>query len=149
MIEVAGEVIAVDGRRALVRTQVRSGGCGRCGEPGGCGGAGSGADGGPRSADFWLENDIDATIGERVLVCVTEDASLSAAFLGYLIPVLGIVLGAGFAVFASGSEASDGHALIGALGGLVLGMLVSRGLGRSGAGPVEPVLRRPTEESCR
>lgn len=148
MIEVAGEVVAVEGERALVRTQVRSG-CGRCSEPGGCGGASGGADGGPRSADFWLANEIDAKVGERVVVCVTEGASLSAAFLGYLVPVLGIVVGAAFAVFAGGANASDSHALVGAFAGLLLGMLISRSLGRRGAGPVEPVLRRPTEDSCR
>ena len=143
MIEVGGEVIELEGRRALVRTASRSGGCGRCAEPGGCGGAKISNMFQSESADFWLENAIGAGVGDRVLVCLPEDASLNAALWGYMIPVAGIVLGAAIGMFAGGAAASDAHALGGALVGLAAGALVSRALSRRSATP-EPVLRAMT-----
>ena len=97
------------------------------------------------TADFWLDNEIGAAVGERVKVCLPEDASLNAALLGYMIPVLGIVVGAAAGVFAGGAAASDGHAVIGALAGLGMGVLLSRALGRRST-PPEPVLRAMSGE---
>ena len=142
MIEVAGEVLAREGGKALVRTTPRTGGCGRCDAPGGCGGAKITRMFQREAADFWLDNDINAEVGERVRVCIAEDASLNAALLGYMIPVVGIVVGAALGVLLAGADASDGPAVLGALAGLVCGALISRRLGRRPTVSHEPVLRR-------
>lgn len=148
MIEVDAEVVALEDGRALVRTRPRSGGCGRCNEPGGCGAAKISSMFQKESVELWLPNDAGAQVGERVKVCVAEDASLNAALLGYLIPVLGIVLGAGTGVFLGGANASDGHALVGALAGLLAGVLLSRSLGRRSVATPEPVLQRSAVEQA-
>ncbi|MCB1896633.1 MAG: SoxR reducing system RseC family protein [Zoogloeaceae bacterium] len=147
MIEVPGEVVAVEQGRALVRTRSGGGGCGRCHESGGCGGARIGSMFRPEQADFWLDNPIQADVGDQVLVCLAEEVSAQAAMLGYLVPVLGIVVGAVIGVIIGGTSGGDGAALAGALGGLVLGIAASRLIGRSRA-DVQPVLRRPGESRC-
>ena len=75
MIEVPGEVVAVEQGRALVRTRSGGGGCGRCHESGGCGGARIGSMFRPEQADFWLDNPIQADVGDQVLVCLAEEVS--------------------------------------------------------------------------
>lgn len=142
MIEVAGEVIALDGGLALVKMSSRAGGCGRCNEPGGCGGTKVGSMFRPETAEFWLANDIDAEVGEAVRICLPEEVSVRAALLCYLVPVLGIVVGAALGVLLGGAQASDLHAVAGAFAGLAAGILVSRGLGRRGGDSPAPVLRR-------
>ena len=101
----------------------------------------------PEQADFWLDNPIQADVGDQVLVCLAEEVSAQAAMLGYLVPVLGIVVGAVIGVIIGGTSGGDGAALAGALGGLVLGIAASRLIGRSRA-DVQPVLRRPGESRC-
>lgn len=147
MIEMPGEVVAVDAGRALVRTRAQSG-CGRCNEPGGCGGVQVGSMFRGEHADFWLDNRIDARVGDPVLVCLPEQVTLGAALLGYLVPVVGIVIGAAVGVAVGGAGATDGHALGGALGGLAVGVVVSRALGRSAVSTPEPELRRGGAPRC-
>ncbi|MCB1916531.1 MAG: SoxR reducing system RseC family protein [Rhodocyclaceae bacterium] len=147
MIEVPGEVLAVEDGRALVRTRGGGGGCGRCHEAGGCGSAKVGSMFRAEHADFWLDNPIQAQVGDPVLICVAEAVSAQAAMLGYLVPVLGIVVGAALGVLLGGSSAGDAEALAGAAVGLLVGVFVSRSLGR-GRSEGEPVLRRAGERTC-
>ncbi|MCB1907918.1 MAG: SoxR reducing system RseC family protein [Rhodocyclaceae bacterium] len=148
MIEVPGEVLAVADGRVLVRTRSAGGGCGRCHESGGCGGAKVGSMFRPEHADFWLDNPIQAGVGDHVLICLAEDVSARAAMLVYLVPVLGIVAGAAIGVLLGGSSAGDGEALGGAFVGLLAGVVVSRRLGGGRGETAEPVLRRPGEYRC-
>lgn len=148
MIEVPGEVIEIDGSMVRVRTVARSGGCGRCGEPGGCGSAKVGSMFRSEHADIWVSNAVEAALGDRVLVCLEEEASLQAALMGYMIPVVGIVIGAAAGVMLGGASAGDGAALLGALGGLAGGMLVSRWIGRARPAQSEPILKRAEGAGC-
>ncbi len=148
MIEVQGEVIAVEGGRALVRTAANSGGCGRCHEPGGCGSAKIGSMFRSEQAEFWLNNAIGAVVGEKVAICLAEEVSAQAALVGYLVPVVGIVLGAAGGVFTGGADAGDGHALAGEVVGLAAGMLLSRLIGRGRDENANPVLKRLEGGAC-
>jgi len=148
MIEVRGEVVAVDEGRALVRTAASSGGCGRCHEPGGCGSAKIGSMFRSEQAEFWIDNEIEAAVGEKVSICLAEEVSARAALVGYLIPVVGIVLGAAGGVFVGGSGAGDGHALAGAVVGLGAGVLLARLLGRGRDESSGPVLKRMEGGTC-
>lgn len=148
MIEVPGEVVELQDGRARVRAAARSGGCGRCNEPGGCGSAKVGSMFRTEHADIWVRNELGVAVGERVLVCLDEGVSMQAALLGYMVPVVGIVLGAAVGVFFAGTASVDGAAVVGALAGLAGGVLVSRWMGRGQPLEAEPTLKRLEAEPC-
>ncbi|MCB1890168.1 MAG: SoxR reducing system RseC family protein [Rhodocyclaceae bacterium] len=148
MIEVPGEVIERQDSMVRVRAAARSGGCGRCNEPGGCGSAKVGSMFRAEHADIWVEDRLGVEMGERVLVCLDEGVSMQAALLGYMIPVVGIVIGAAIGVFVGGDASADGAAVVGALAGLGGGVLVSRWMGRGRPVEADPVLKRMGGETC-
>lgn len=117
MNEVEGIVRRVEGRTAFVEIE-RKMGCGRCQEPGGCGG--DGAREGCRRI-YRLQNDVNAAVGDIVIVASEKGAILKAALWAYGMP--GALMLAG----AWGGEAvngADGAAALGATAGLILGYLV-------------------------
>lgn len=119
MNRIPATVHGVDGDTALVETE-NGGGCGRCNEPGGCRSgliAGMFA-AGPRT--YRIANTIHAQAGERVLVCLPEGAVLRGAIAGYLVPALGVVLGAALGHAAAGNDLATA---LGAAAGLGLGLL--------------------------
>jgi sigma-E factor negative regulatory protein RseC len=119
MNRIPATVHGVDGDTALVETE-NGGGCGRCNEPGGCRSgliAGMFAPG-PRT--YRIANTIRAQAGQRVLVCLPDGAVLRSAIAGYLVPVLGVVLGA---VLGHAAAGTDPATALGAVTGLGLGLL--------------------------
>ncbi len=148
MIEVPGEVIERQNDMVRIRAAARSGGCGRCNEPGGCGSAKVGSMFRAEDAEIWVRDRLGVEMGERVLVCLDEGVSMHAALLGYMIPVVGIVVGAILGVVLGGTASPDGAAVVGALAGLGGGILVSRWMGRGRPVDAEPILKRAGGESC-
>jgi len=79
--------------------------------------------------------------GEPIALTLPESSIALAALLGYLLPAVGLLLGA---VLAGAFFASDAVAVLGAVLGLVAGVLVARALSRSSIGPgVVPSVRAP------
>lgn len=74
-----------------------------------------------------VDNDLDANPGDRVRITMAETAVIKASLVLYLFPALGLIGGAaaGFAVGESLELPTDPSAIFGALGGLILGFLVS------------------------
>lgn len=122
-MEAEAIVREVAGLDAVVEMSNRTGGCGRCHEPGGCGG-GSGLFGqffGSRRRVFRVANSIDAQVGDRVLVLLSEGEVFRTALAVYFLPVLLLVVGA-FAGMAINTSPGDGAAFLGGFVGFAVGV---------------------------
>jgi len=135
MIEEQGTVLSLSGELAEVRTE-RRGGCAGCGSKGACGTALVDRLLGRRSVTLKARNAAGAAIGDRVLVGVSEEGLLAAAFAAYLVPILGLVTGGVIgqwvgqqpgALWAEILGGPEGCALTGALLGFALALYWLRG----------------------
>lgn len=100
----------------------RTSGCGRCHEEGGCGGV-MGGTSACATRQYRVPNTIQARVGDVVMLCVPEGVVLKAALTSYGVCAL---LTIGGAALATASGGGDGLAVVGALAGLSLGLLLLR-----------------------
>lgn len=130
MIEEKAIVIAVENQPSTPNLSVatleivRKTACGLCGKTRGCGNALWGKMFAHRSATFRANNDIQANVGQFVVVGINEKALLKSAMYLYLIPMISMLV---FAVLAMQLFQSDAAAIFGALVGLLLGWLWVKG----------------------
>lgn len=157
MMDQEAIVVRIEGEHAYVEVGGAAGGCGRCHETGGCQGGVLGQVFSSKPRLFRIANRIGAIPGDRVVVAVAEGATLRAALLAYVLPVLSILLGAA-AGTALGEAAgnNDASTAMGALAGLAIGVLAGLTLRRARIGKIaEPVIIRrtssfcPSKEACR
>lgn len=138
-IEESGTVIEARGPTALVRLK-RSSACSGCASAGTCH-AGSG------ESEQLLEarNEVGAVAGEAVLVAVSARAVINASARIYLLPVAGLLFGAGVAQLCAGTfisvPAGANAAGFGGIAGAVLGVLLGRRMGRKAAAGGAPLPR--------
>jgi len=141
-IEESGTVFEVRGPTALVRLK-RSSACSGCASAGQCH-AGRG------ESEQLLEarNDIGAAVGDAVRVAVSARAVINASARIYLLPVAGLLLGAGVAQVLAGlfisAPAGANAAGFGGIAGAILGVLFGRSMGRrasSGGAPLPRITR--------
>lgn len=149
MIEQAGIVVRVDGESAWVETERRSS-CGDCSAQAGCGHALLGKTFGKRFTEVQVINAPGVKLGECVVLGVREDALLKSSFAVYLIPLLGMLVGA-MAGTSLVSLAGDMPALIGGAAGFVAGLWWVRGFGGRAARlqRYQPVILRRMESASR
>jgi sigma-E factor negative regulatory protein RseC len=152
MIEEQAIVVELQGERALLEIE-RSRPCGICGATRGCGLSIWGRFFSRRSNKFSAANQIDAKVGDRVVVGVEEGALFSSAMISYVLPLSlllgGALLGASFATI---TPARDLCAAVGAFVGLFAGLLLVKfySAGRQQSGRYSPVmLRKATAEPVR
>ena len=119
MMTTSGRVINVAGTLAQVRIEPASG-CSSCGTRGSC------ASGSARAV--WIEAPQGTAPGDTLNISITEGAFRSAALLGYLLPAVTTLAGAGLT-----AAAGDLAAVLGAAAGLGLGLVLVRILGRRAA----------------
>ena len=137
-VEEEGTVVELRGPLALVRA-VPSAQCAGCAAAGACHGGGSG---GEKVVE--AVNEAGASPGDRVVMALQSGALLKAAFRVYVIPVLGILAGAGAAQVAvevlRGGQGAGAAAGIGGAAGAVLALLAQRLHSRrpGGAGTLRP-----------
>lgn len=105
--------------RALVTLERRVA-CGICGQTRGCGNATWGALLGHRTNTFVVENTVNAKVGDNVVIGVDEHALLSSIAYMYLLPLLGLVLGA---LISNAIATHEAYVFLGAMLGLVLTFL--------------------------
>jgi sigma-E factor negative regulatory protein RseC len=119
MIEHAGIVESVSGGRAVI--SVATDGCDGCSHGGGC--AMNKLVRSGKSTHMELPAPAGLQAGDHVILQLPEDRMPLTAVLGYLVPALAILAGAGF-----GNEiyGSDGAAMLGALGGFLAAMAFAR-----------------------
>lgn len=141
-IEESGTVIEVRERTALVRLK-RSSACSECASAGLCH-----AGGGEREQFLEARNEVGAAVGDAVRVAVSARAVVNASAMIYLLPVVGLLIGAGVAQFLAGvliSGPAGGNAAgFGGIAGAILGVLLARRRGSratAGAAPLPRIAR--------
>jgi sigma-E factor negative regulatory protein RseC len=148
MIEEQAIVTSIDGAYARLEIK-RNSPCGLCGSTGGCGASIWGRWFGQRRKGFSAFNELNAAVGEYVIIGVDESALLRGSLIAYLVPLLLSCAGAWFgASLASSRAASDGYAVIGAMTGLLLGLAWARyhTAGKQQGGRYQPVMLRRAEQ---
>lgn len=141
MIEEQAIVVRVEGDRAYLEVE-RHQPCGLCGATRGCGVSIWGRLFASRHGSISLPNSLQLGIGDRVVVAVQEGALLHGALLTYLMPLLLVCLGGFFGAMMGGSRGtSDLYGVLGAVTGLLLGLVVVRRAGPA-AGRQPTMLRR-------
>jgi sigma-E factor negative regulatory protein RseC len=148
MMDQEAIVARVEGEHAYVEVGGAAGGCGRCHESGGCQSSILGQLFSSKPRQYRIANRIGAAPGDHVVVRIAEGATLRAALLTYVLPVLFLLLGAA-AGTAFGGAANDASAMLGALAGFALGVLAGLTLRRARLGMVaEPILIRRSSSFC-
>lgn len=157
MIEEHAIVVDVEPEAAMLEV-VRRTPCGLCGQTRGCGISLWGRLLGHRANIFKADNQINAKVGDMVVVGIEEQALLISSLAAYGVPLLAMFMGAVLATALAASEVSDAvgqadrNAVIGAVLGLVAGLLwvkwhnAARGLG-AGLRPV--ILRAEDQRSIQ
>ena len=98
--------------------------CGLCGKTRGCGNAIWGKLFAHQSTAFKAQNRINAKVGDSVIVGINERALLKSALLLYILPLVTMMFGA---ILVNKFMHTDASAIIGALIGLVLGLVWVKG----------------------
>lgn len=126
MIEEQAQVIEIKGNRLVLRAQTQSA-CGSCSASNGCGTSLLSKVIGRKFTRFQAENNVNATVGDTVVVGIAEEALLKGSLVMYIIPIFGMLLFALVAdYFVSSSQQGDLMIAASAVMGLVSGSLLSK-----------------------
>lgn len=98
--------------------------CGLCGQTRGCGNSIWGKLFAHQSTAFKAQNRINAQVGQSVIVGINESALLKSALLLYILPLVTLFLGA---LLATKFNPNDASAIVGAVLGLVMGLIWVKG----------------------
>lgn len=98
--------------------------CGICGQTRGCGNSIWGKLFAHHSTAFKAQNRINAKVGDSVIVGINEKALLKSAMLLYILPLASMLIGA---ILAKQFNSTELAAMLGAVSGLVLGLLWVKG----------------------
>ncbi|HQR51439.1 MAG TPA: SoxR reducing system RseC family protein [Methylophilaceae bacterium] len=150
MIEEQAIVVGIERDQALLEI-VRNKPCGLCGQTRGCGISIWGRLLGHRNSVFRAANQINARVGDSVVVGVDEKALLAGSLAVYGAPLFLLLAGAGMGSYLAPPQGSvDAYALVGAFAGLVIALLWLRAhaAGRAPDARFRPVILRPTAASA-
>ena len=98
--------------------------CGLCGQTRGCGNSIWGKLFAHQSTAFKAQNRINAKVGDSVIVGINEEALLKSALLLYIVPLVTLFIGA---ILAKQLHNTNGYTMLGAMLGLILGLLWVKG----------------------
>jgi len=127
MIEERAVILSLDNRfnESTATLEIeRKTACGLCGQTRGCGNSIWGKLFAHQSTAFKAQNNINAKIGDSVIVGINEKALVKSALLLYILPLATMLIGA---ILATQLRDTNGYAMLGALTGLVLGLLWVKG----------------------
>jgi sigma-E factor negative regulatory protein RseC len=127
MIEEQAQVVAIKGNKLVLQAQTQSA-CGNCSARQGCGTSLLSKVIGRKFTRFQVENNVDAAVGDTVIVGIAEDALLKGSLVMYVVPLLGML---GFALLSDfllveSGQPRDLLTAISAIMGLVSGSVISR-----------------------
>jgi sigma-E factor negative regulatory protein RseC len=125
MIEERGRVIAILGDQARITAERRRA-CGQCNVSNACGTSLLERVFGRHPVELLARNPIGAQIGDEVVVGLSEQGLLRIAAAAYLVPILGLIIGASVGE-RFGGVYPEIASVLGALGGLVLAFWWLRG----------------------
>jgi sigma-E factor negative regulatory protein RseC len=123
MIEEHAIVTSCHNSQATLEIERRTA-CGLCGQKRGCGNATWGKLLGHKSHAFEAKNPIKANVGDSVVVGIDEHAMLNSVFLLYVVPLLGLLIGA---VLADIYLKNELLVILSAVSGLTLAFLWVKG----------------------
>jgi sigma-E factor negative regulatory protein RseC len=144
MVEEQAIIVNLQDETALLEV-IRNKPCGLCGQTRGCGVSLWGRLFRHRPSVFRAQNHVNAKVGDYVVVGIQEQAVLKSAMLVYGIPLLTMLIGALILGFTGNDNGNhDGRTVIGALIGLVFGLLWVKGhtAGRGLDSRYQPVILR-------
>lgn len=127
MLREEGIVVALEGEYALVVSQ-RKAGCGSCHAEASCNTLSGGL--GKKATEIRAHNPLNAEVGERVVLEMTESHLLWASFLVYGVPIVALVLGGVLCRSLALSLGIGDSDSVGALGGLAALVISFYGLHR-------------------
>lgn len=127
MIEEQVQVIEVIDNQIVLQGETQSA-CGSCSANKGCGTSVLSKVVGRKFTHFQVENNINAEVGDTVIVGISEDALLKGSLVMYVIPILGMLV---FALLAEHylqptMDSRDLAIAVSGIFGLAGGALVSR-----------------------
>lgn len=127
MLETRATVIRVEGTEAIVEAE-QGGGCGSCGGGKGCSSGKLSQMLCVRPREFRVTNEVNARVGDQVLVGVADGLLLRSALILYGLPMLLLFAGAllGASWMAGGEAGRDAGAAVGAAAGLAAGFVLAR-----------------------
>lgn len=141
MLEEQVKVVAVDGATAWVEP-IASAGCGGCTQQ--CASSSLQKHFGRRRAPLAVDCPMTVSPGDHLVIGVSEGALLWGSLLVYVLPLCGLLVGAGSvqSLAAAIGVAADWPALLGGVMGLTAGFGVVKMLPRFGANVLRPVVLR-------
>ncbi len=122
VVEGVARVISTDGVTAWLEPE-QANACGGCLSAGSCAVKGGGSGRRLSAKRFTVADDFHAAIGDRIVVGLSEHALLKASATAYAIPLLLMV---GLALVGQLATESDVVAAVGAVAGLVFGLLFAK-----------------------
>ncbi|GAB6054578.1 SoxR reducing system RseC family protein [Magnetospira thiophila] len=126
LVEGTAWVLAVSEESVWLQAESQSA-CGSCQSTKSCGVSTLSKFLGRKDVRFRLNNDFDARPGERVVIGISQSALLGASIIAYMVPVLGLMIGAVGGSLAGFNELAT---VVTALSGLIGGFALSQALGR-------------------
>ena len=125
MIEERAVILSLDNVLSNATLEIeRKTACGLCGQTRGCGNSMWGKLFAHQSTAFKAQNRINAKVGDSVIVGINEQALLKSAMLLYIVPLVTLFIGA---ILMQQIFDTNGYAMLGALLGLILGLLWVKG----------------------
>lgn len=125
MLQKRAVVIEIHKKYALVQA-IQANGCEQCAGKG-CGSSKLAQLFCSKPRLFQVDNQINASIGDQVIISIADGAVLRGIGLVYMLPLLLLLVGAVLGnTLVSQAEQRDGYAAIGALLGLAIGFSLAR-----------------------
>jgi len=127
MIEEQAQVVEIFEDKLVLQAQTQSA-CGSCSANKGCGTSLLSKVIGRKFTRFEAVNNINAAVGDMVIVGISEDALLKGSLVMYALPIAAMLLSALVAdfLFDSGVESRDLLIAAAAIMGLIFGSIMSR-----------------------
>lgn len=125
MIEERAVILSLDNSSSNATLEIeRKTACGLCGQTRGCGNSIWGKLFAHQSSAFKAQNRINAKVGDSVIVGINEQALLKSAMLLYIVPLVTLFIGA---ILMQQVFATNGYSMLGALLGLIIGLMWVKG----------------------
>jgi sigma-E factor negative regulatory protein RseC len=120
-------VVAIEGSKLVLQAQTQSA-CGSCSASQGCGTSLLSKVIGRKFTQFQAENNVNAIVGDTVIVGIAEDALLKGSLVMYVVPLLGMLVFALLAdfVLVESAQSRDLMISLSSIMGLVFGSVLSR-----------------------
>jgi len=132
VIEEQAQVVDVKGNKLLLQAQTQSA-CGSCSASKGCGTSLLSKVIGRKFTHFQAENNVNAIVGDTVVVGIPEDALLKGSVVMYIIPIIGMLVFALLSgwllsdeLFIESAQSRDLMIAVSAIIGLIFGSLISK-----------------------